>query len=277
MNKRDQLYAKLKQNRSNSNIKAKFKFYKHTIQKKLRKSYNSYIATIITDQKESTSEFSRPNKRLFTFIKQQKSDSKEINCLKSNGINHTHSVDKANILNNQFQSVFTKLVPLKLRHLVELILPRKCSFPKMPDITITVSEVAKQLSKLNPRKAADPDNLTSRILKELHNEIAFIFTDIFDTSLSEGTIPKDRKNAFVTHVYKKGPKSKPENYRPISLICICCKVLEHIITSNIMAHLDRNKLLFPNKHGFRSRVSCEIQLIQFALDLYDTLKPRRPG
>ena len=210
MDKRDRLYAKLKQNRSNSNIKAKFKFYKHTTQKKLRKSYNSYIETIITDQKESTSEFSRPNKRLFTFIKQQKSDSKEINCLKSNGINHTHSVDKANILNNQFQSVFTKLVPLKLRHLVVLVLPRKCSFPKMPDITITVSEVAKQLSKLNPRKAADPENLTSRILKELHNEIASIFTDIFDTSLSEGTIPKDRKNAFVTHVYKKDRNLNPK-------------------------------------------------------------------
>ena len=193
MNKRDRLYAKLKQNRSNSNIKAKFKFYKHTIQKKLRESYNSYIETIITDQKESTSEFSRPNKCLFTFIKQQKSDSKEINCLQSNGINHTQSVDKANILINQFQSLFTKLVPLKLPHLVELVLPRKYSFPKMPDITITVSGVAKQLSKLNPGKAAGPDNLTSRILKELHNEIASILTDIFDTSLSKGTTPKTEK------------------------------------------------------------------------------------
>ena len=47
------------------------------------------------------------------------------NCLKSHGINHTDPVDKTNILNNQFQSVFTKLVPLKFRHVVELILPRK--------------------------------------------------------------------------------------------------------------------------------------------------------
>ena len=274
MNKRDKLYAKIKQNRSNPNLKEKFKALKHIIQKKLRQSYNSYIESIITDQQETTSEFKRPNKRLFTFIKQQKSDSKEINCLKSNGINYTDPVEKANILNNQFQSVFTKLVPLKLRHLVNLILPRKLSFPVMPSITVTASGVAKQLSKLNPGKAAGPDNLTSRILKELHNEIAPILTDIYNTSLSEGTVPKDWKNAYVTPVYKKGPKSKPENYRPISLTCICCKIIEHIITSNVMAHLDKNNLLFHNQHGFRSRVSCETQLIQFTQDLYDTLNDK---
>ena len=73
-------------------------------------------------------------------------------------------------------------------------------------------------------------------------------------------------------MYKKGSKSKAENYRPISLTCICCKVLEHIITSNIMSHLDKKHiLLFHNQHGFRSRVSCETQLIQFTQDLYDTL------
>ena len=53
------------------------------------------------------------------------------------------------------------------------------------------------------------------------------------------------------------------------MTCICCKVPEH--TTNIMAHLDRNKLLFPNQHGFRSRVSCETQLIQFTQSLYATL------
>ena len=55
----------------------------------------------------------------------------------------------------------------------------------MPDVAITVSGVAKQLSMLNPEKAAGPDNLTSGILIELHNEIVPILTDIFDTSLSE--------------------------------------------------------------------------------------------
>lgn len=271
MHKRDRLYSKHKQNRSNPNIKAKFNHLKHIIQRKLRESYNRYIESIVTDQKEGNTDFCRPNKRLYTFVKQQKTDSSEINCLKHNGINYTAPVDKANALNFQFQSVFTKLVPLKLKHLLELVLPKNLTFSIMSDITISVNGVAKQLSKLNPGKASGPDGLTARILKELHAEIAPILADIYNTSLSEGVVPSDWKNAYVTPVYKKGPKSKPENYRPISLTCISCKVLEHIITSNIMTHLDKNNLLFPNQHGFRSRVSCETQLIQFTQDLYDDL------
>ena len=99
-------------------------------------------------------EFLRPNKHLYTFVKQQKSDSNEITSLKSNGITHTATVEKANILNTQFKSVFTKLIPLKLCHLIELYLPMSLPFPTMPVITISVNGVAKQLSKLNPGKAA---------------------------------------------------------------------------------------------------------------------------
>ena len=73
----------------------------------------------------------------------------------------------------------------------------------MQNITISVSGVSKQLLKLNPGKAAGPDNISPRILKELHNEIAPILTDIFNTSLSEGIVPDDWKNASVTPIYKK--------------------------------------------------------------------------
>ena len=143
--------------------------------------------------------------------------------------------------------VFTKPVPLKLKHLAELILPRKLISPTMPNINITVNGVSKQLSKLNPGKAAGPDNLTSRILKELHSEVAPMLSDIFNSSLREGKVPDDWRNANVSPVYKKGAKTKAENYRPISLTCICCKVMEHVITSNIMAYLDKhgNKTFRP--------------------------------
>jgi hypothetical protein len=49
--------------------------------------------------------------------------------------------------------------------------------------------------------------------------------------------PLDWRNANVSPVFKKGEKYKAENYRPISLTCICCKLLEHIITSHIARHL----------------------------------------
>ena len=117
--------------------------------------------------------------------------------------------------------------------------------------------MSKQLSNLNPGKAAGPDNLTSRILKELHNEIASMISDIFNTSLGEVIVPDDWRNATVTPVYRKGLKTKSENYRPISLACICCKVMEYVITSNIMAHLDKHKLLHSNHMVFAENLAVK--------------------
>lgn len=61
--------------------------------------------------------------------------------------------------------------------------------------------------------------------------------------------------------FKKGEKSEPSNYRPISLTCILCKVLEHIIASNVVKHLDQHNILYDLQHGFRTKRSCETQLI----------------
>ena len=135
-----------------------------------------------------------------------------------------------------------------------------------------VNGVSKQLSKLNPGKAAGPDNLTLRILRELHSEVAPMLTDIYNSSLRKGKVPDDWRNASVSPAYKKGANTKAENYCPISLTCICCKVMEHVITSNIMAYLDKYQLLHSNQHGFRKKLNCETQLIQFVQDISDTLK-----
>ena len=53
----------------------------------------------------------------------------------------------------------------------------------------------------------------------------------------------------------------PENYRPISLTSVTCKILEHIICRHLLKHLEKNKILTNLNHGFRSGYSCETQLI----------------
>ena len=61
------------------------------------------------------------------------------------------------------------------------------------------------------------------------------------------------------------------NYRPVSLTCICCKTLEHIIVSNINKHLAFESILADCQHGFQSQRFCEIQLVQFFHDLVSNL------
>ena len=79
----------------------------------------------------------------------------------------------------------------------------------------------------------------------------------------------------MTPVFKKGEKYKAINYRPVSLTCILCKQMEHILASNIMAHLNSNKLLYDKQHGFRSERSCETQLLEFTDDVLKTLRDRK--
>ena len=87
-------------------------------------------------------------------------------------------------------------------------------------------------------------------------------------------MPDDWKKANIVPVFKKGDKQLPENYRPISLTSISSKLLEHIIHTNIMIHLDTNNLLSPFQHGFRKERNCETQLITTARDFADTLNKK---
>ena len=85
--------------------------------------------------------------------------------------------------------------------------------------------------------------------------------------MRDGVIPSIWKNANVTPVFKKGGRDLAENYRPVSLTCVCCKILEHIITSHIRQHLDHNNILSAYQHGFRKLHSCETQLLVIVQDL----------
>ena len=69
-------------------------------------------------------------------------------------------------------------------------------------------------------------------------------------SQSTGIVPSDWRTALVSPVYKKGKKYNPENYRPISLTCICCKLLKHLIVKHILSHADTHTILYPLQHGF---------------------------
>ena len=130
----------------------------------------------------------------------------------------------------------------------------------MRKINITEPGVRKLLKSLNPGKAAGPDRLSPRVLKELSDTISDPLTRIFKKSLKERRVPKDWKHALVAPIYKKGARYESANYRPISLTCICSKLMEHIICSSMMKHAKENNILYSMQHGFREGLSCETQL-----------------
>ena len=125
----------------------------------------------------------------------------------------------------------------------------------------------KLLSNLKVDKAAGPDDIKPFVLKELRNEIALVIKAIFEKSLETGQLPKVWTTARVCPLFKKGDKCDRANYRSISLTCILCKVMEHIVASNLARHLNGNDILYGLQHGFHEKPSCETQLIELVEEL----------
>ena len=125
------------------------------------------------------------------------------------------------------------------------------SAPFMEDIVVTKEGVTKLLKGLNPSKALGPDELHPRVLKELATELGPVLVNLFQQSIDKGEIPKEWSLANICPLFKKGDRSLACNYRPVSLTCVPCKLLEHIVFSNIMAHLDAHRLMSEKQHAFR--------------------------
>ena len=160
-----------------------------------------------------------------------------------------------NTLNSQFSRVFTKE---DLENIPEMGSDAK---PALGPLIISEQGVLKQLCLLNPNKASGPDQIPPWFLKTFAADIALIVTNIFRDSIDSGTVPHKWKEANVCAVLKKGKKSDPANYRPISLTCVASNILEHIIHSFIMTHLNDHNILTECQHGFRVKRSTEMQLI----------------
>ena len=266
--KRDRLYKRMKKS-GDSNTKSKFKEIKKQVQKGLRRSYWTHIEEILSPQDQTSGEY-HGLKRFWTYIKYKKNDHVKIGPLRHDGVLNDDPKRKAELLNQQFQSAFSQKDDT--RNLPEVMLPRDIS--PAEDVVITENGILKLLLNLKTNKAPGPDDVRPIVLKSLAPEIAPILTFIFQVSLDTGVVPSDWKKANVTPVFKKGDRNKAENYRPISLTCICCKLLEHVITSHIMNHAEANNILYPLQHGFRRGRSCETQLVDFVDDLSKNMSQR---
>ena len=184
----------------------------------------------------------------------------------------THTNDEremATILNQFFGSVFTD-------EDFSSIHPPECrTLNSINSINITESDVLRAIDKMNANKAAGPDKISPRILKEIKHSISKPLSILFNKSLTVGKVPSDWKCANVTPIFKKGDKSNPGNYRPISLTSVVCKLMETIIRDNIVKFLEENDIMNDSQHGFRNKRSCLTNLLDFfhyVFDVYDESK-----
>ena len=258
--RRDRAHQRMKKSRHSKDAQ-RFKDLKRLVQRELRRAYWQHIEGVVGSGDVDTGQHAN-NKRFWTFVKHKRSCTRGIEALKSSGKLFTEDQDKARILNTQFQEAFSPGTTFTKDQFATRC-KMEGEFPPMKDITFSQNGVMKLLGNLNPHKAMGPDNIPPMILKECATELAPAVTAIFQTSYTTGDIPEDWRTALVTPIYKKGEKYQAINYRPISLTSVCCKIMEHIVTSQIMSHAEEHQILYPLQHGFRRGASCETQLVDF--------------
>ena len=76
------------------------------------------------------------------------------------------------------------------------------------------------------------------------------------------------KKANVVPIHKKNDKQCIKNYRPVSLLPICCKIFERLLFNELYKFLNENDLLSSNQSGFRPRDSCINQLLSITHEIY---------
>ncbi|KAI8510225.1 DTW domain-containing protein 2 [Branchiostoma belcheri] len=208
-------------------------------------------------------------KTFWSYIKGLRKDLVGVAPLKVGNTIISDSGKKAEVLSSQFKSVFTEEDTTDMPSLGQ-----PCT-PPMEHIVVSTDGVEKMLQGLNPSKASGPDQIPPWFLKLTASEIAPVLTNIFQHSLNTAEIPKDWRDANICAIFKKGDRAVPSNYRPVSLTCISCKLLEHIIYSQIMKHLESYSILTDYQHGFRAKRSTETQLILTVHDIAGALNSKR--
>ena len=240
--------------RGNSSLRDAYNKARNKVKKLIRKSKRSF-------EKEIASESKRNPKRFWKYARSKLRTKSGVSPLLQDKKN-PHSLkfddkDKAEILQEQFCSVFTKENPgatptLKTR-----------TDKEIRDLKIVEDSVRKEILALNINKSCGPDEVSPLLLIKLVDFVTSPLTMIMNASIEDGTLPQDWKNAFVSPIYKKGARNLAENYRPISLTSIACKIMEKLVKNAVLTHLVENNLLSNKQFGFVSARSTVTQLLNY--------------
>ena len=228
-----------------------YKSVEKTVQKSVRRAKQKFERNLAKNAKKNPKSF-------YSYLRTKTSNKETVGPLKDGNEFTTDDEKMANILNNFFSSVFTT------ENMSNLPSPMTtCTGTPLTNTNIEQEKIEAKITKLNSSSSPGPDKLCPRLLQGISDIISIPLAIIYRKSLDEGVVPQEWKRAHVTPIFKKGDKSSAGNYRPISLTCILCKIMESLIRDAIIQHLTSNNIILPSQHGFMQRKSCMTNLLEY--------------
>ena len=139
---------------------------------------------------------------------------------------------------------------------------------RLSSISFSQEDIAKKIQNLDSGKAHGHDSISIRMLKLCGSAIYKTLVIIFKQSVDTGISPSEWKKGNIVPIHKKGDKQTLKNYRPVSLLPICRKILERLIFNEMFDFFIENELISSNRSGFKLGDSCVNQLVSITHEIY---------
>ena len=251
------MWYKLCQNK-NTDAKHSYKRQCRTVKKMLRDAKIQYECILASKSKTDP-------KLIYSYIRGKMCVKEHVKAMRTaENMITTNKDEVVEMLNNQFKSVFVREPDA---HLPDF--SRRTQTVLSADSileVLNIEEIRKRLLKLDADKAVGADGIHPAILKNCAASLSRPLLKIYVKSIQESVVPSDWKTANITPIFKSGSKLEAQNYRPISLTSIVCKVMEGIIRDVLMKYLTLNNLISKWQHGFVPKKCCTTNLLE-TLDL----------
>ncbi|BHF79307.1 hypothetical protein SprV_0602242700 [Sparganum proliferum] len=174
------------------------------------------------------------------------------------GVEIIENSGKAEHLGRYFASVFTRETEFRSRSANNAV---ETAGPVLDSILFSTAVVERELQNLKEARSSGPENIPANFLKELAKELSKPLANTFRSSFESGKLPSEWKTANIFPICKGGARTSANNYRPVSLNCICCKIMEAIVKKATIKFLEQNHIPSDRQHGFRQNRSCLSSLL----------------
>ena len=165
----------------------------------------------------------------------------------------------AELLQDQYSAVFSQPDNPQKRSTIDNTGPPENI---LSTIEFDEEDIIKAIDEIDTDSATSDGDIPARILKACKVPLSRALHLIWKRSFKTGKVPTVYKEQFITPVFKKGNKTDPSNYRPVSLTSHMIKIFERVIRLRLVEHLEGNNLFTNKQHGFRKGRSCLTQLLQ---------------
>ena len=124
---------------------------------------------------------------------------------------------------------------------------------------------------MKPKISSGADFISNKLLKQIAPIIITPLHHLINLSLETGYVHRELKLAKVIPVFKDGDRHEFTNYRPISLLSSFAKLLEKVVSRQILGFLNANNVLYKHQYGFRAKHNTSHPVLHFTNKIFNSL------